>query len=251
MNILIIEDESITANDLEAKLLEMLPQSRVVGKLDGIQTAVQWLLTNTADLIFMDIQLSDGLCFGIAEQVPINTPVIFTTAYDQYALKAFQLNSVDYLLKPYDDTALRNALVKYQSVKQHYAVNFKQLMSDMNLTSTMLKKRFLVHAGMKLLSVDVDQVAYFYALEKCTYLCTFTSKTYALEMALDKLEAELDAAQFFRINRKFILNIQSIVHVIPYSKSRLKMTLNPPLPSSMEAIVSIDRSLAFKRWLNL
>lgn len=251
MNILIIEDEPITADALESMLHDIAPQCRVVGKVGSIKNAVQWLLTNTADLIFMDIQLSDGLCFSIAEQVPITAPVVFTTAYDQYALKAFRLNSVDYLLKPYDHTALQNALVKFQTVKHHYTVNHQQLLSDFVTPQQPFKKRFLVQAGLKLLSVDIDQVAYFYSMEKSTYLCTFAGKTYALETTLDRLEMELDATQFFRINRKFILNIQSIVKMIPYSKSRLKIELKPALSDNLEAIVSIDRSVAFKRWLNL
>lgn len=251
MNILIIEDEAITADALESMLREVAPQCTVVGKVGSIRQAVQWLLTNTPDLIFMDIQLSDGLSFSIAEQVTVTAPVIFTTAYDQFALQAFRLNSVDYLLKPYDEAALRQALFKFQTVKQHYEVNHRQLKTDYEHPRPSLRQRFLVQVGTKLLSVDVEQVAYAYALEKCTYLCTFARKTYDLETTLDRLELELDPTRFFRINRKFIVNIRAIVKMLPYSKSRWKLDLQPPLFEQLEAIVSIDRSVAFKRWLNL
>ncbi len=250
MNILIIEDEKITAEALESMLHDVAPYCTVVGKTGSINESVQWLLSHSADLIFMDIQLSDGLCFSIAEQVPITAPIIFTTAYNEFALKAFRLNSVDYVLKPYDEAAIRTALLKYQTLKQHFTVDHQQLMTDMMAQKSTFKKRFLVQAGVKLLSIEVEKAAYFYSLEKSTYLCTFSGKSYAIESTLDTLETELDTTQFFRINRKYILNIQSIVKMIPYSRSRLKMELNPPLTGNLEAIVSIDRSFAFKRWLN-
>jgi two-component system, LytTR family, response regulator LytT len=250
MNVLIVEDEKITADALEEMLRGVAPDCRVVAKLGSVSQTVQWLLTHSVDLIFLDIQLSDGVCFSVFEQVRVQTPVIFTTAYDQYALKAFQLNSVSYLLKPYGEKDLRNALSKFQAMRQSFIPDFQLLISFLQEPRDIYKKRFLVQAGLKFLSVATDQIAYVYSLEKSTFLCMFSGKSYSVDYTLDNLEQQLPPDVFFRINRKFILNIHSIVKMTSYSRSRLKIELQPALPQTLEAIVSIDRSQAFRHWLN-
>lgn len=250
MKVLIVEDESLAAEKLQSMLKETDPSIQVLAHTGSITETVRWLMHHTADLIFLDIQLSDGLSFSVFEQISVNTPVIFTTAYDQYAIKAFQLNSIAYLLKPIRQTDLAESLKKYQSLKAAYSIDFESLMATIQGKDPGFKKRFLIQIGDKIRKVEVADVAYFFALEKGVYLRTKQGHTYPLEYTLDKLEGILDPSVFFRINRKYIVQMDSIKSMLAWSRSRVKLELTPTADDDMETIVSIDRAAAFKNWLN-
>jgi len=251
MKVLIVEDEQVSAQRLAEMLPKIAPDFEIVGQTGSIKDTVRWLMCNAVDLIFLDIQLSDGLSFSIFEQVQINTPIIFTTAYDQYAIKAFQLNSIAYLLKPYNEADLVTALEKYKTLRSSLSgIDIQNFMSLIQGNPVEYKKRFLIQIADKIITLEVSQVAYFYAMERYNFICTFDGKIYPLDMTLDKLELQLDPQCFFRISRKFIVSIHSIVKMVVFSRSRIKIELKPALDNNMEAIVSIDRVVPFKKWLN-
>lgn len=250
MNVLIIEDESFAADKLERMLEEIDPSITITAKLGSIKESVKWLFNKTADLIFLDIQLSDGISFSIFEQITISTPVIFTTAYDEYAIKAFQLNSISYLLKPIRKSDLADSLLKYRSLKSAFSIDFDSLLANLHGKDPDYKKRFLIQVGEKIRKVDVDEIAYFYVLDKGVYMRTFAGINYPVEYTLDKLETLISPSIFFRINRKYIVNIESIIKMIAYSRSRVKLELKPKADDDNESIVSIDRSGDFKKWLD-
>lgn len=250
MKVLIIEDEIFAAEKLEQMLLEIDPAIRVLEKPGSINQSVKWLMNNTCDLIFLDIQLSDGISFSIFEQVTINTPIIFTTAYDQYAIKAFQLNSIAYLLKPIRKIELEDSLKKYQSLKSAFSIDFDMLLANIQGREPDYKKRFLIQIGEKIRKIELSEIAYFFVLEKAVYLRTFTGNSYPVDYTLDKLESLINPEKFFRINRKYIVSIDSISGMYAYSRSRVKLELNPKADDELDTIVSIDRSSDFKKWLN-
>lgn len=250
MKVVIVEDEKIAANRLEKLLIQIDSSIEVIAKLGSIKSSVDWFKNNKAELIFLDIQLSDGLSFSIFDQLSIKTPVIFTTAYDQYAIKAFQLNSISYLLKPIRESELKQSLSKYNELIAALNIDFKSLLKEMNGEKISYKKRFLIHAGDKLKKIDVDDIAYFYALEKNVFIKTFNKTSYAVDYTLDALDNILNPEQFFRINRKYIVNMNSISEMIAYSRGRVKLNLNPAADEELDAIVSVERSPKFKQWMN-
>lgn len=250
MKVLIVEDESFAADRLEELLQQLEPDYRVVGRTTSVKESVEWLSEQQVDLIFLDIQLSDGLSFSIFEQVRVSTPVIFTTAYDEYALKAFALNSVAYLLKPIRAAHLRESLEKYKAMKSAFNVDFEQLLATFQGQKPTYKKRFLIRIGDKLQKIDVADMAYFFALEKSVFVRTFDKKTLPMDQSLDVLEAELDPEKFFRINRRYLVNMEAIVHMTAWSRSRIKLELKPTPDEPMETIVSVHRSADFKKWLD-
>ncbi len=250
MNVLIIEDENLAADKLEQMLKEVNPSIHVLAKIGSIKESVKWLFQHTADVIFLDIQLSDGISFSIFEQVTINTPIIFTTAYDQYAIKAFQVNSISYLLKPIRKTDLADSIKKYQTLKSAFSIDFDMLLANIQGREPDFKKRFLIQIGEKIRKIEVSEIAYFYILDKGVYLRTYQGNNYPVEFTLDKLETILNPHVFFRINRKYIVNMESIANMIAYSRSRVKLELKPKVEDADDTIVSIDRSADFKKWLN-
>lgn len=250
MNVLIIEDESFAADKLERMLKEVDPGINILAKLGSINDSVKWFFQNTADLIFLDIQLSDGISFSIFEQVTINTPIIFTTAYDQYAIKAFQVNSISYLLKPIRKNDLADSLKKFQALKSAFSIDFDMLLANIQGRDPDYKKRFLIQTGEKIRKIEVSEIAYFYVLDKGVYLRTFEGKSYSVEYTLDKLETILNPSSFFRINRKYFVNMNSIANMVAYSRGRVKLELKPKVEDELDTIVSIDRSGDFKKWLN-
>ncbi len=250
MNVLIIEDEKFAAEKLEDMLHEIDPKINILAKLGSITESTKWLLQNTADLIFLDIQLSDGISFSIFDQVSVNTPVIFTTAYDQYAIRSFQLNSIAYLLKPIRISDLTESLNKLQSLKSAFQIDFESILANIQGKEPEFKKRFLIQIGEKIRKIEVTAIAYFFVLEKMIYLKTFEGKLYPVEFTLDKLETLLNPASFFRINRKFLVNMESISKMVAYSRGRVKLELKPKADDEFETIVSIDRSGDFKKWLS-
>ncbi len=250
MKAVIIEDEKLAAERLEDLINEVDPSIEVSAKLVSVEQSVKWLKKNKPDLIFLDIQLEDGLSFSIFDKVHVDIPIIFTTAYDQYAIKAFKLNSIDYLLKPIKKKELNEALEKYKNVKSSFMLNFEEIMRSMQRKEVNYKKRFLIQYGQKIKNVEAEEIAYFYAMDKNVFLNTFSDNTYPLDYTLDKLNDQLDPDKFFRINRKMIINIDAIKSMIPFSRSRIKIELNPKAPADIEALVSVERSASFKEWLD-
>ncbi|MCF8361155.1 MAG: LytTR family DNA-binding domain-containing protein [Prolixibacteraceae bacterium] len=250
MNVVIIEDEKFAAEKLESALLEIDPSIVVSAKLGSIKESVKWLFQNTADLIFLDIQLSDGISFSIFEQINIATPIIFTTAYDQYAIQAFNLNSISYLLKPIRKRDLEESLKKYQKFKAAFSIDFESLLTEIRGKQPEYKKRFLIQIGEKIKKVEVEEIAYFYVLDKSTFLRTRKGKDLPVDYTLDKLETSLNPNHFYRINRKYLVHIDAISNMTAYSRGRIKLELEPKADDEFETIVSIDRSSNFKKWLN-
>ncbi len=251
MRTIIIEDEKPSARRLE-RMLEKL-NVPVEQLLHSVNDSIQWLLENEQpDLIFLDIQLSDGLSFEIFEEIEVESAIIFTTAYDEYALKAFKLNSVDYLLKPIDEEELETALKKYRSKfanNNELTANLselKKLLGSENSAKT-YKKRFTVKVGQHLKMFPVDQIECFYSENKGTYLHTKDNRSYLLETTLENLEAELNPEKFYRVSRKFFVNINSIEDMVSYTNSRLKVKLNNF--DEQEIIVARERVKDFKEWL--
>lgn len=250
MDVLIIEDEKLAAEKLESMLQDAAPEMNIVAKLGSIKESVKWLQQNTADLIFLDIQLSDGISFSIFNLVAVSTPIIFTTAYDQYAIKAFQFNSVSYLLKPIRKSDLVESLQKYRSMKSAFSIDFDSLLAQMQGRKPEYKKRFLIQIGDKIKKVEVGEIAYFFVLDKSTFIRDYAGHNFPLDYSLDKLENLIDPSCFFRINRKYIVNMDAISNMVAYSRGRVKLELKPKADDEFDAIVSIDRSSDFKKWLN-
>ncbi len=250
MNALIIEDEPLAAERLEVMLEDVDPSIKVLAKIGSIREAVKWLMQYQADLIFLDIQLSDGISFSIFEQVSVSTPVILTTAYDQYAIKAFEVNSIAYLLKPIRRSDLSESLLKLRNLRSAFSIDFEALMAQIQGRQPEYKKRFLIQIGEKIRKVEVSEIAYFYVLEKGCYLRTFQGNSYPLDLSLDKLDGMVDPSQFFRINRRYMVNMDAIANMTAWSRSRIKLGLNPKADDESDTIVSIDRSADFKKWLS-
>ena len=250
MKALIIEDEKLAAERLEELIHEIDPSIVISAKLKSIEQSIKWLKQNKPDLIFLDIQLEDGLSFLIFDKVEIDAPIIFTTAYDQYAIKAFKLNSIDYLLKPIKKDELRESLNKYKNIKTSYLMDFEEIIQSIQSKEVSYKKRFLIQYGQKIKKVEAEEIAYFYAMEKNVFLTTLSGNTYPIDYTLDKLLEILDSEKFFRINRKMIIGFDSIKNMIPFSRSRIKIELNPAAPKDIEALVSVERSSFFKEWMD-
>ena len=248
----IIEDESLASETLISTLKKAVPGAEVVVVLDSVANAVAWFEENSVDLILSDIELGDGLSFEIFKHVATTIPIIITTAYDQYAIKAFKQNSIDYLLKPIDLDELKSAVEKYQKLKQNGEVlNMSNVLEALRpYAGQQYQDRFLVTLGDRIQSIPTAEVAYFFSEDRYTFLVTKKGTQNIISMNLGDLEGALDPKLFFRINRKFIISYVSIQNMIAYSKSRVKIELTPPAPKSMDVIVSVERSGSFKKWLN-
>lgn len=251
MNIIIIEDEKPAARLLQRKVEKL--GLTVTQMLHSVEASVAWFKTNShPDLIFLDIQLSDGLSFEIFEQIDIKSAVIFTTAFDEYAMRAFKLNSIDYLLKPIDEEELLFAITKFKNQLQKSSVSAL----DFELIKKMLlgtenkkfKKRFSVKIGPQLKVIPIDEVECFYSENKGTYLHTFENRNYLLDVTLEQIEAELDPKGFYRVSRKFIIPMKAIREIQVYSNSRLKVIL--PSYKDDEVVVSREKVLDFKSWIS-
>ncbi len=253
MNVVIIEDEHLTAERIRTLLLEIDPSITVMDILDSVKSSVQWFRQEVKpDLVFMDIQLADGLSFDIFKQVEIQYPVIFLTAYQEYAIKAFKVNSVDYLLKPVTKEDLQSALTKYShyfSRQQSIPIIDEALLSSIKqMISKSYKSRFMVRVGDRIKSVDVDSILYFYSLQKGTYLHTADNRNYVVDYTLDGLGEILDPDLFHRINRRYILSHGAIADLITISGSKLKVILSHS--DDAEIYISRDRLSDFKEWLD-
>ena len=255
MNVLIIEDESLSARRLEKMLIEYDPTIQVLAKLPSVIKALRWFkehqVDTPPDLIFMDIHLEDDNAFRIIEETQLALPIIFTTAYDQYALQAFKANSIDYLLKPINTDELTAAVDKFKRLQ---SINVSNTSRNVDALVELLKKpvaahkdRFMVTIGPKIQSIQTDQIAYFFYEEKATWLQTFEGHPISVEYSLEKLTTLLDPQWFFRVNRAFLLALNSIKTIHTYSEGKLKLDLRPK--PRQEVFVSSDRITAFKGWL--
>ncbi len=250
MNVIIIEDEKPAARRLSRMLNDLGVQ--VNEMLHSVEESIVWFQENEhPDLLFLDIQLSDGLSFEIFEHVTISSAIIFTTAYDEYALKAFKLNSIDYLLKPIDEDELKAAVDKYKNQQQKQAdvqVNFDDIRKLLvNPIDRKYKKRFTIKVGQHIKIVSIDDIECFYSENKATYIHTNSNRNYLLDGALELVNSELDPEHFFRVNRTFIVQINAIKDIIAYTNSRLKIILNTY--TETEIIVSRERVKQFKQFI--
>ena len=257
---IIVEDEPLAARRL-ADMLARPPESlEILGTAESVAQAVALLLETTPDVLFLDIQLADGLSFEIFEQVAVRCPVIFTTAYDQYALQAFKVNSVDYLLKPIDADELAAALTKLRqrlpvapaSASAFDPTLLAQLMQQMQQsapTAISYKIQFVVRVGEYLKVVPLDQIAYFFSLEKATFLQTTENRKFVVDYTMDQLETLLDPRRFFRLNRAYLAQQSAIQDIIHYTNSRLQTVLKPTAPDA-QVLVSREKVNVFKSWLD-
>ena len=252
MKVLIVEDELPAAEKLERYLLKYDPSSRVIATVDSVAKSVEWLSDNqdTIDLIFMDIQLLDGLSFQIFQKVNVRKPVIFTTAFNEFALDAFKVNSIDYLLKPLTFTDLSASLKKLENLREQLQPEQSERIQQAfsSLKTKEYKNRFMVKLGEHIRSITTDQIALFYADGRDVYLVTNQPRKFIVDYTLESLENILDPKIFFRLNRTFILNINSIKDVLVYSNSRLKITLVQEFDK--EIIVSREKVGEFKDWFD-
>jgi len=245
---LIIEDEKPSARRLQ-RMLEK-EELQVLGQLHSVEEALEWFQQNKhPELIFLDIQLSDGLSFEIFDKLEISSAIIFTTAYDEYALKAFKLNSVDYLMKPIDEEELQAALEKYRRQRGGgtKALDISHLKELLKGPGSDYKKRFTVQVGQHLKLIKAEEISCFYSENKGTYLHSHNTRSYLLDTSLDKLEPELDPEEFFRVNRQFIVRLGNIADIVTYSSQRLEVRLQGY--KDQQIIVSRERVRAFKEWL--
>lgn len=251
MNVIIIEDEKPAARRLQRMLKEV--DVEVTTMLHSVEESLNWFLNNEhPDLIMLDIQLSDGLSFEIFEEIEIKSSIIFTTAYDEYALKAFKLNSIDYLLKPIDEDDLVHAINQFK--EKNNAVNrrafdiesIRELLT--NPLEKAYKKRFTIKVGQHLKIIDINDIEGFYSENKATYIHTNQNRSYLLDETLEQLETQLDIAKFYRVSRKFLINIDAIKDIISYSNSRLQIKLNHF--TEFDIIVSREKVKDFKNWIS-
>ncbi|MBB3698418.1 LytTR family transcriptional regulator DNA-binding domain-containing protein [Flammeovirga yaeyamensis] len=249
MNILIIEDETLTADRLAGLIKEFDPELNIIGQVDSVESSIEWFENNKApDLIFQDIELSDGNCFEIYDQVKVDVPIIFTTAYSEYALKSFQLNSIDYVLKPYDKKDIKRVLEKFLKYKNLFFTTEQEgLKKVASPSSQNYKSRFMISIGDQFKSIKTEEVSYIKYEEGLSFLHLFDSTSrFPVDKSISTLEDELDPTSFFRVNRKYIIHINSISKINTWFNSRLQIDIG----TDDEIIVSRDRVKAFKEWLD-
>jgi DNA-binding LytR/AlgR family response regulator len=251
MRIVIVEDEEPAAQRLARIIKEQLPEVLVEAQLGSVAEATEWFRENKApDLAFFDIQLGDGISFEIFKKATVDCPVIFTTAYDQYAIEAFKVNSIAYLLKPVSRDDLAEALEKYSKMKEAFsppAIDMSNLLEAITDKRVSYKERFVVRYGEIIRAVETKNVAYFFTEDKMAFLITGEGKKYPIDNNMEELEKLLDPKTFFRINRQFIISYHAIDEMVSYSKSRVMVKLKPL--SKHDTIVSTERSPNFKAWL--
>ncbi len=251
MNVLIIENEPPAAGKIVRLLKEIDKSIKVLGVIETVEEGINRLQTDPRpDLIFMDIQLDDGLCFEIFETINIHVPVIFTTAYDEYTLKAFKVNSVDYLLKPIDKESLESAVNKFRKLfydnKDPFRRDFRELINEFK---NQYKSRFLIKIGEKYRSVTTAEISHFHICDRNVFLTDFQGREYGIDYSLDQIQSVLDPERFYRINRECIVNIDAISLMYSYSSSRLQLTLKNR-EKNEQFVVSRDKVSDFKKWID-
>jgi two-component system LytT family response regulator len=256
MNILIIEDETVAAQRLQEMVQQLMPNARIVGLADSIEESVEYLSTHPMpNLILMDIELVDGQSFEIFKEVDVTCPVIFTTAYDEFALQAFKVHSIDYLLKPIVYEELKSSLDKFERLQKAYApsrsMNVDELLQELRRTTVTApvahREHFLVKQGQRLISVSIEEVAYFYSQERISFLKTIDNRIFSLDFSLEEIEEQVDASRFFRVSRQFLAERRSISNIYVHFNGKYKLALKPA--TDEEVYVSRDRAPEFKKWL--
>ncbi len=251
MNVLIFEDERPTSIRLASLLTEIDGSIRIIGSIGSVQAGIKWYKENEMpDLIFQDIQLSDGNCFEIFDAVEVTAPVIFTTAFSEYAIKSFQVNSIDYIIKPYDIKDLKFALDKYRKFPHAFSPPEKELLKEILKKETFTpKKRFLVKMGDNYLPISSDDIAYLISDGGLTFATLFNKERHIVNYSIVELAKQMDTSVFFQINRKMIVNVNSVKKLSSWFNSRLKLVLVPPIEE--DAVVSRERTSSFKEWLDI
>lgn len=247
MKVAIIEDEIPAGKQLVSLLQQLEHETEVLFEARSVKEAVQQLKINRPDLLFMDIQLNDGLSFEIFKEAEVGCPVVFTTAYDQYMLEAFHENGIDYLLKPIRRNDLERAFRKFSDLKSHFSADMQAAVLRMNENKTGYRKRFLVKKGVSFKSVPAEEICYFFSEHKITFLVTPAAEKCIFEKPLSDLEAELDPDRFFRINRKYIASRNAVESFRSFEKGKLLVRLVPE--TKEEVIVSQEKASAFKEWM--
>ena len=254
MNLLVVEDEGLLARQLITLVTTLEPQAQVVGQTASIENTLEWLTVNPApDLVFMDIELADGQCFEIFNRFPVKSPVIFTTAYDEYALRAFKVNSIDYLLKPVQVDDLRATLAKWRDLQVPAALpsmaGITAVVNDLvkERERSTYRDRFLVKQGQKMLSVNTADVAFFLAKNTLNFLTTRSRQKFLLDYTLDQVEALVPPRDFFRANRQFIIAHDIITAFHPWFNGKLKVDISLPLDE--ELIISREKAPLFREWM--
>lgn len=251
MNVLIIEDELVAQQALVRSLTTNFDDIRISGVLDSVDKSVQWLQTTDSypDVIFMDVELSDGKCFDIFERIKINCPVIIVTAYNNYAIKAFEVNSIDYLLKPVSVADLARALERCKSrkIRKAESIDIDALRGAISSESRRYKQRYLLRYNDKIVMVETVNIAYFYSEDGCTYLMTLAGEKYLMDISLDTISKELNPANFFRISRSCIVSDKAVGNVAKRLGNRIKLTLKPA--SDIDSFVSRSKTADFLTWL--
>lgn len=252
MQVLIVEDEVLAADRLRRLLAEADPSARIMGITQGISSTVDWLENHPApDLILMDIELSDGQSFEIFKQTSVSVPVIFITSYDEFAIRAFKVNSIDYLLKPVRSEDLQQALEKFKSFSQVPPLKavqaFKKLVEELSPARGIYRERFLVRSGQQYHSISTGEIAYFFYVNRETSLRTWANETYTLDYRLEEIEEMLDPREFFRANRQYLIHINSVKGMKDDEHYKLKIMLRPNADD--EVVVSRERSAGFKGWM--
>lgn len=253
MNVLILEDEILSAQRAKTLLYEHDPTISVMETIDSVEDAADWLSRNPEpDLMLVDIHLSDGLSFDLFKKIQVKSPVIFITAYDQYAIQAFKINSIDYLLKPLDKAELGFALGKFKALTQErkkmLTSDIQKIMHDFQAFNKKYKSRFLVKFGDNIQFKNTDEIAYFFADDKLTYLVSIEGRRFIIDYKLEQLEDLLDPQFFFRLNRKFVIRVDAVQKVKNLINSRLQVFLKPNF--EQEIYVSKDKMIEFKSWLD-
>lgn len=255
MNVLIIEDEELAVKKLTSVLAEVAPEAKLEADLDSIEGAVNWLNSHPApDIIFMDIELVDGQSFEIFERVDVKSPVIFTTSYDEFAIQAFRVNSVAYLLKPVEREDLQAALDKYAQLKDFYSTkapgfSISSLVDELQarMQPKGYRRRFLVKYGNRLTSVDAGDIAYFFTQNRVNFFRTHDNKKLVVDYSLEELEEMIDPADFFRINRSYIVSVKAVEKIDEYFGQRIALQLRPN--ADEQVIVSREKVTPFKTWM--
>lgn len=252
MTAVIVEDENIASRRLANLIAELAPEIEITGQITSVESGKNWFETNPhPDLIFLDIQLNDGYGFDILDTLEDHPPVIFTTAYNEYAIRGFKYNGLDYLLKPIDKKDLERALKKFRKTNNGNSsiIEEDKLQKIKNLFSKEYKRRFMVKVGNQFNTFSVEDIAYFKSHEGMIFLHTHTGQQHPIEYSIDQLEDILDPVHFFRINRKFMIAVKAVVEIHSYFNSRLLLKLTPK--EEEQVIVSRERTSNFKRWLDL
>lgn len=249
MRVIIFEDEKLASERLIQLLKQIKPEAEVLTSIKSVEAGILWLQNHDEpELIISDIQLLDGTSFEIFEQVKVNCPVIFTTAYDDFAIKAFEVNSVDYLLKPIQKEKLEKAIDKYDNQKGNSSELNLEKIQELLQGEPTYKSRFLVKLGQRIKAIPVEKIAYFYSRDKLTYLVGFDGQKLPVDQTLEELDTLLNPTHYFRVNRKFLVHFDAVSDIHPYFKGRVKLELEPTIDEDI--VVSSEKTPVFKKWLD-